>query len=91
MVAGHELAVRSLAGRIVAVAPHITQPHAAFVGRSAAALDALSPLKVLGRGYSIVRDEKGHVVASSSSVSVGDDIEVMLGDGRIDAKVTGVR
>lgn len=58
-----------------------------FVGL-AAALDALSPLKVLSRGYSIVTDVGGEVVSSASAVQVGDSLSVRLGSGGLDCSVT---
>ena len=48
----------------------------------AAALDALSPLKVLGRGYSMVLRDK-QVVVSVDQVSPGDPITVTMGDGTL--------
>jgi exodeoxyribonuclease VII large subunit len=46
--------------------------------RAAASLDALSPLKVLGRGYAIVRAPAGSIVKASSDVAPGDIITVRL-------------
>ena len=39
-------------------------------------LDALSPLKVLGRGYSVTFDERGHVVQSAAQVVAGERLRV---------------
>lgn len=50
-------------------------------------LEALSPLKVLGRGYAVVRDEEGHVVASKDAVAPGDRVTVRVADGRFAARV----
>ena len=44
----------------------------------AAALDAMSPLKVLGRGYAIARDNNGDVIKSASNVQIGDLITLRL-------------
>lgn len=44
----------------------------------AAALDAMSPLKVLGRGYAIAKKEDGNVIKSSKDVKSGDVISVRL-------------
>lgn len=49
-------------------------------------LDALSPLKVLGRGYAIAYHE-GQAVHSVQNVKVGDSLTVQVEDGRITAKV----
>jgi len=43
---------------------------------SAAALDAMSPLKVLGRGYAIAQSADGTVIKQASDVSPGDRIKV---------------
>ncbi|MCL1831353.1 MAG: exodeoxyribonuclease VII large subunit [Oscillospiraceae bacterium] len=54
-------------------------------------IDALSPLKVLTRGYSIVTDEKANkAVIDSADLRVGDDISVRLHKGKIKAKVKEV-
>lgn len=52
----------------------------------AAKLDALSPLKVLYRGYAIA-EKDGRPIRSSESVSVGDRVDVRLGDGRLGCTV----
>ena len=46
--------------------------------RLAASLDAMSPLKVLGRGYAIARHENGTVIKESSDVRKGDRLKVRL-------------
>ncbi|MCI8651117.1 MAG: exodeoxyribonuclease VII large subunit [Oscillospiraceae bacterium] len=56
------------------------------VARLAAALDALSPLKVLGRGYAIAQGPKG-IVKSVKDVKAGDDLELQLTDGRLRCEV----
>jgi exodeoxyribonuclease VII large subunit len=55
-------------------------------GLSAAAgkLQALSPLNIIARGYSVVQSVKdGKLVKSAEEVSAGDRLEVMLCDGRL--------
>jgi exodeoxyribonuclease VII large subunit len=54
---------------------------------AAASLDALSPLRVLGRGYSIARAADGSLLRSSEQVRVGDEIEVTLAEGALRATV----
>lgn len=76
--------------RLAGIAPRLLRAPDSEVSRLAATLDALSPLKVLGRGYSIARDENGHVVKDASSLRAGDSLSVQLGRGHIDAKVTSV-
>jgi exodeoxyribonuclease VII large subunit len=55
--------------------------------RLAASLDAMSPLKVLGRGYAIARKADGTVVKSSSDVQTGDRISVRFQKDDISATV----
>lgn len=52
-----------------------------------AKLDALSPLKVLGRGYAMAQDEKGSVLRSSDQVQIGDNICVKLAQGSLQCTV----
>lgn len=51
-------------------------------------LDALSPLKVLRRGYAMVQDGQGQAVTQSSQVEVGDTLHLRLADGTLDCTVT---
>jgi exodeoxyribonuclease VII large subunit len=48
---------------------------------AAARLDAMSPLKVLGRGYSIAIKEDGHAVRSSEELSEGDELNLKFAAG----------
>ena len=57
--------------------------------RLAAALDALSPLKVLGRGYAIARKEDGRVIASAADAVPGEDFTLRLADGELPCRVRG--
>jgi len=50
-------------------------------------VDALSPLNVLGRGYSIVTDSDGKTVTDENDVKVGDNISIKLHKGKINAEV----
>ena len=56
-----------------------------------AKLDALSPLKVLARGYSVVLTEDGRVVQRAEQVSVGQQVTVKLSEGSITASVLGTQ
>ncbi len=50
-------------------------------------LEALSPLAVLARGYSIVRRQSGEVVRDSSSLKEGEILEIILHKGRLKALI----
>lgn len=55
-----------------------------------AQLDAYSPLKVLGRGYSLVLDESGRAVRSSGALQVGDRLSLRLAEGAATVKVEDI-
>ncbi len=54
----------------------------------AAGLEAMSPLKVLGRGYAIARQDGG-VVTSIEQINESDALEVMVSDGVIHCEIKG--
>lgn len=56
----------------------------------ASSLEAMSPLKVLSRGYAVARNENG-ILKSYREASAGSRIEVTLGEGTLDCTVDGGR
>jgi exodeoxyribonuclease VII large subunit len=57
----------------------------------AAKMDALSPLKVLDRGYSLARGPDGKLITRAGQVKPGDPLRVTLRDGELDARVEHLR
>jgi exodeoxyribonuclease VII large subunit len=57
------------------------------LGLAAAALDALSPLAVLQRGYAIAQNQDGHLLRDAQAVSIGDAVRVRLAKGRLSCRV----
>ena len=55
--------------------------------RLTASLEAMSPLKVLSRGYSVVRAEDGTLVTDASRMRTGDRIRVQMQKGSLTACV----
>jgi len=54
-------------------------------------LDALSPLKVMARGYSLVYDEQDKtLIRSINDVQPGDIVRVRLTDGKLDCQIWGI-
>ena len=53
-----------------------------------AGLDAMSPLKVLARGYAVARGEAG-VISSVEQAAIGDEISVLVTDGALRCRVEG--
>jgi exodeoxyribonuclease VII large subunit len=60
---------------------------ATAVGR----LEALSPLAVIGRGYSVLRDARGRVVRVRADAPPGSALQARVGDGWLDLTATGGR
>ena len=56
----------------------------------AASLDAMSPLKVLGRGYAMVQNDAGQILKSCRDVTAGERVSVTLGEGGFSATVEEV-
>ena len=54
----------------------------------AAGMDAMSPLKVLARGYSMTKDARGNVITDAAAVNPGDAITVRLSAGQLHAVVS---
>lgn len=52
-----------------------------------AKLDAMSPLKVLSRGYAMVQNEDGAVVRTVSQTELGKTVNISLSDGSVSATV----
>ncbi len=55
-----------------------------------ATLDALDPVRVLERGYAVVRAASGEVVRAASSLQTGDAVRVTVAAGAFAANVTEV-
>ena len=61
-----------------------------FVARRTA-LEAMSPLKVLSRGYAMTRDSAGRVVTDAAALKPSEIITVTLRNGEVDAAVREIR
>lgn len=54
------------------------------------ALDQLSPLKTIARGYAVVNDKESNVVKSVETLRSGDDLTVYLQDGSFECRVNAL-
>ena len=59
----------------------------ALLSAHSARLDALSPLRVLARGYAVARDEKGRVLKQVKQLPAGREFKLRVSDGEVDARV----
>lgn len=53
-------------------------------------IDQLSPLKIIERGYSVVKNENEQVVKSVTKVKTGEMLKIYLKDGRVDCSVNSI-
>lgn len=61
-----------------------------FLKIQMASLDALSPLSVLNRGYSIAKNEKGEILRDASKIKKDEKVKIRLAKGKIEAKILSV-
>lgn len=60
---------------------------AELLGRGMTALDALSPLSVMNRGYSITENASGQIVRDSRNVKAGEKLNIRLARGKLKTEV----
>jgi len=63
---------------------------AAQLGNTAATLDALSPLAVLRRGYSMTFDRENKLLSRAADMHEGDEIATRFADGTVQSVVRDV-
>jgi exodeoxyribonuclease VII large subunit len=73
---------------LIAVMRNVLLQHRVRSERLQTALESLSPLAILGRGYALVFDSEGKLLKDAHRLSVGDEISARLAHGEIHATVT---
>ena len=69
---------------------YLTDRKQRFV-RLTAKLDAMSPLKVLSRGYSLIQTEAGTTLQDAAQTRIGDELKITLHHGTLRANVTEIQ
>jgi exodeoxyribonuclease VII large subunit len=64
----------------------LEQPRALLTAHSAR-LDALSPLRVLARGYAVARDTDGEVLKRVAQLPSGKEFRLRVTDGEVNGRV----
>ncbi|MGG0740102.1 exodeoxyribonuclease VII large subunit [Niallia taxi] len=54
-------------------------------------MDALSPLKIMERGYNLAYSPEGKLISSINQVKEDEQIELRLSDGTVEARVTSIK
>ncbi len=73
---------------LAAVARNVLLQHRVRLERFDTALQSLSPLAILDRGYALVFDSSGNLLKGTDTVSIGDEVSARLARGQIQATVT---
>jgi exodeoxyribonuclease VII large subunit len=73
---------------LLAVTRNVLLQHRIRLERLDTALQSLSPLAILERGYALVFDEHGNLLKDSGQIKIGDEISARLAHGQIQAQVT---
>ena len=76
--------------QIIKTVDYLTRDHKQALAATVAKLDALSPLKVIQRGYAIAMNEEGVVVKNTNQLTVGGPIVIRLSDGQAECRVDNI-
>ena len=84
-------ALELLKGRMLTAQTRVHHLHKQRFIAATAKLDAMSPLKVLTRGYAMAQNEAGEVIRSVKQVEPGDALTVSFSDGTLTTTVTEMK
>ncbi len=90
IVAKRRAEVVALRTRLVDLAKIAMFARTRSLQAAAVRLDAMSPLKVLGRGYAIALDVEGRAIRSADQVAPGDEVSLRVEHGEFTASVVRV-
>ena len=83
LIADKGMQLDHLQHRLAAAMRAVTDRESGRLAALASALDALSPLRVLGRGYALAQTESGEVLRSAAQTAPGARIRVRLAQGHL--------
>ena len=84
-------ALELLKGRIFTAQTRVIHAHKQRFIAATAKLDAMSPLKVLTRGYAMAQDEEKNLVRSVKQTKPGDQLYISVSDGVLTTTVTEIK
>jgi len=73
--------------RLVRCIEHRLERSGALLTAHSARLDALSPLRVLARGYAVARDEDGRILKRVAQLPSGKEFRLRVTDGEVNGRV----
>ena len=77
-----------LTERLAAAEAAVLSEQRTRLTRLAAGLDAMSPLKVLARGYAVVSDESGKMITQARDTRQGQTVRITFRDDSVSAQIT---
>ena len=81
------LDIDGLSRRLESAENSLLNEHKQRFIRLASALEAMSPLKVLSRGFSVTTDERGRVLRNSTDAQIGELVHIRMEHGGLDCRV----
>jgi exodeoxyribonuclease VII large subunit len=91
LTANPRAALGAIERRLLAAGRALTAARRRSLETLTGKLDALSPLKVLERGYSVARGPDGQVLRSCQGLQAGESVTVTLRDGDLLSRIEEVR
>jgi exodeoxyribonuclease VII large subunit len=88
VLSGTRKELESWTAALAAVMRNVLLQYRVRSERFETALQSLSPLAILDRGYALVLDSAGKLLKDASQVQIGDTVSARLARGHIDASVT---
>jgi exodeoxyribonuclease VII large subunit len=88
VLSGMRKQIESSTAALTAVMRNVLLQHRVRSERLQTALESLSPLAILERGYALVFDSEGNLLKDAHRVKVGSEISARLAHGQIHAAVT---
>jgi len=73
--------------RLHAASEHLLERSRMRLSQEVARLEALSPLRVLSRGFAAVETESGKILSSAKGLREGQEIRIRFGDGRVRSRI----
>lgn len=61
------------------------------VNNTISKIDALSPLKVLQRGFSVITDNKNNALKNVKNLSIGQNVNIIMQDGKAEAEIKNIK
>ena len=88
VLAGMRKQLNSSTAALAAVMRNVLLQHRVRAERLLTALESLSPLAILDRGYALVFDSEGKLLKDARRIKIGDEISARLAHGQLHAAVT---